>query len=58
MNRKQRINAMVLMLCLILFGVFLLLWVELRTLGQLIIMFSGGFALRETLEPMDKEERA
>ena len=55
MNKKQRYNAMLLMLCLLLFGAFLFMWVELQTLGMFIIMFAAGFVLRDTLEPITEE---
>jgi len=58
MKRQNRIRAMLFMLVLIFLGVFLMRWIELQVTGLLLIMFSAGFALRETLEPMPevKEE--
>jgi len=52
MKRQNRIRAMLFMLVLIFLGVFLMRWIELQVTGLLLIMFSAGFALRETLEPM------
>ena len=58
MKHKNRIRAMLFMPVLIFLGAFLMRWIELQVTGLLLIMFSAGFALRDTLEPMPevKEE--
>ena len=58
MKRQNRIRGMLSMLVLIFLGTLLMRWIELQVTGLLLIMFSVGFALRETIEPMPevKEE--
>ena len=54
MNTQQRRKAMRFILGLVLFGALLFWWTPLQTTGLLIIMFCGGFALREMMEPIRK----
>jgi hypothetical protein len=56
MNREQRYQSMVCIIALVLIGAFLMFFEQLQTTGLLIIMFSAGFALRETLEPIRDDE--
>ena len=55
MNTQQRRYTMRFILGLVLFGALLFWWTPLQETGLLIIMFCGGFALREMLEPIRKE---
>ena len=55
MNTQQRRKAMRFIIGLVLFGALLFWWTPLQTTGLLIIMFCGGFVLREMMEPIRKE---
>ena len=56
MNTQQRRQAMRYIVGLVLFGALLFLWVPLQTTGLLIIMFCAGFVLRDSLEPIRKDD--
>ena len=56
MNIQQRRYAMRFILGLVLFGALLFWWTPLQETGLLIIMFCGGFVLREMLEPIRKDD--
>ena len=56
MNIQQRRKAMRFIIGLVLSGALLFWWTPLQTTGLLIIMFSGGFALRDMLEPIRKDD--
>ena len=55
MNTLDRRSAMMFIGGLVLFGALLFWWTPLQTTGLLIIMFCGGFVLREMLDPIRKE---
>ena len=55
MNSQQRRYAMRFIIGLVLSGALLFWWTPLQETGLLIIMFCGGCALREILEPIRKE---
>ena len=55
MKRENRILGMILCIALIFMGVALFSATVTRALGLMLIMFSAGYGLRETLE-RSKEE--
>ena len=55
MNTLDRRSAMMFIGGLVLFGALLFWWTPLQETGLLIIMFCGGFVLREMLEPIRKD---
>ena len=58
MKRKNRIVGMYVMLVMLVVVLFMLATRDetLTTLGTLIAMFCGGYALRETLDRENEEE--